>query len=92
MKRSLFRLLSLYRVLDGTESDEDLVSEAVWVVKGDTATPVVVANMLLGSSAGADPAPARGKCKIADEIGLYLYCLGCSGLNKPNIHHFFFTS
>jgi hypothetical protein len=60
-KHLLLLLLSLSRVIDGTESGEDLVSEAMWVVGGDTATPVTVMNLLLGSSAGADSTPMCGK-------------------------------
>jgi hypothetical protein len=58
IKHLLLRLLSLYRVLNGTESDEGLGSEAVRVVSGDMPTPVVAADLLLGNSAsaGADSA------------------------------------
>jgi hypothetical protein len=42
--------LSLSRVLDGTESDEGLVSEAVRVVGGDAAAPVAGMGLLLGSN------------------------------------------
>jgi hypothetical protein len=60
IKHLILLLLSLSRVLDGTESGEDFVSEAVWVVGGDTAAPVVVMNLLLGSGAGADSASVSG--------------------------------
>jgi hypothetical protein len=61
IKQLLLLLLSLSRILNGTESDEDLVSEAVRVVGGDTATPVVAVDLLLRSSAGAYSAPVCGK-------------------------------
>jgi hypothetical protein len=64
MIKHLLRLfLLLSRVLDSTESGEDLVREAVRVVGGDTATPVVVMDLMLGSRAsiGADSAPVGGK-------------------------------
>jgi hypothetical protein len=49
IKQLLLLLLSLSRVLNSTESSEDLVSEAVWVVVGDTVAPVTVVDNLLGS-------------------------------------------
>jgi hypothetical protein len=56
VKDLLLLLLSLSRVLDGTEFDEDLVSKAVRVVGGGTAAPMTVVNLPLGSrgSTGAD--------------------------------------
>jgi hypothetical protein len=64
IKHLLLRLLSLSRVLDGTESGEGPVREAVWVVGGNTKAPVIAVDLLLGSSAGADTASVCGKCKI----------------------------
>jgi hypothetical protein len=52
-KYPLLLLISLSRVLDSTDSGEGLVSEAVWVVVGDTAAPVVGCDLLLGSTAAA---------------------------------------
>ena len=50
IKQLLLLLLSLSRVLDGSESGKNLVSEAVWVVGGDTAAPVEGMDLPLGST------------------------------------------
>jgi hypothetical protein len=49
-KQFLLLPLSRSRVLEGTESGEDLVSEAVRVVGGDTAAPVVRVKWQQGST------------------------------------------
>jgi hypothetical protein len=46
-KHLLLLLLPLSRILDGTESGENLVSEAVRVVVGDTVAPVAGMDLLL---------------------------------------------
>jgi hypothetical protein len=45
IKQLLLLLLSLSRVLNCTESGEDFVSESVWIVGGDAATPVVAVDL-----------------------------------------------
>ena len=61
IKHLLLFLLSLSRVLDGTESGEDFVSEAVRVVGGGTAAPVVRVKWQQGSTdTGTDSASVSG--------------------------------
>jgi hypothetical protein len=67
IKHPLLRLLSLSRVLNGTESGEGLLNKAVWVVGCDMTTPVVVMDLVLGSSAGADSAPT---CENMEDAGM----------------------